>query len=179
MAKTKQTTTKAGTIVENGATPTLPTRCATIDASVAKSANKLVDECIGKLYHFLSVNADEKKELRAQVQAQQRFSKDSVGGLGMGGIGRSAALSPTSPRASNTWKQPWERSEAQSPGASALSPMAKDIAMMDMSELRTELESLKLLMGTIKTFKNEEYGRYASPNPNIPTTPLPETCMLV
>ena len=58
----------------------------------------------------------------------------------MGGIGRSAALSPTSPRASNTWKQPWERSEAQSPGASALSPMAKDIAMMDMSELRTELE---------------------------------------
>ena len=105
-----------------------------------RGANELVDECIGKLYHFLSVNADEKKELRAQVQAQQRFSKDSVGGLGMGGIGRSAALSPTSPRASNTWKQPWERSEAQSPGASALSPMAKDIAMMDMSELRTELE---------------------------------------
>ena len=44
MAKAKQTTTKAGTICENGATPTLPTRCATIDASVAKSANKLVDD---------------------------------------------------------------------------------------------------------------------------------------
>ena len=105
-----------------------------------RGADELVDECIDKLHHFLSVNADEKKELRAQVQAQQRFSKDSVGGLGMGGIGRSAALSPTSPRASNAWKQPWERSEALSPGASALSPMAKDIAMMDMSELRTELE---------------------------------------
>ena len=111
-----------------------------------RGADELVDECIHKLHHFLSVNADEKKELRARVQAQQRFSKDSVGGLGaggglgMGGIGRSAALSPTSPRSSNTWKQPWERSEAQSPGASALSPMAKDIAMMDMSELRTELE---------------------------------------
>ena len=34
---------KAGTIVENGAQPALPTRCATIDASVAKSANKLVE----------------------------------------------------------------------------------------------------------------------------------------
>ena len=44
MASAKQTTTKAGTIVENGATPTLPTRCATIDASVAKSANKLVED---------------------------------------------------------------------------------------------------------------------------------------
>ena len=104
-----------------------------------RGANELVDECIGKLYHFLSVNADE-KELRAQVQAQQRFSKDSVGGLGGGRHRAVSPRSPTSPRASNTWKQPWERSEAQSPGASALSPMAKDIAMMDMSELRTELE---------------------------------------
>ena len=50
-----------------------------------RGADELVDECIHKLHHFLSVNADEKKELRAQVQAQQRFSKDSVGGLGAGG----------------------------------------------------------------------------------------------
>ena len=44
MPSAKQTTTKAGTIVENGAQPALPTRCATIDASVAKSANKLVED---------------------------------------------------------------------------------------------------------------------------------------
>jgi hypothetical protein len=111
-----------------------------------RAADDLVDDVIHKLHHFLSVNADEKKELRAQVYAQQRFSKDPIGVqvAGIGGIGRSAALSPTSPRSSNAWKQPWERSnEVQSPGAagqSALSPMAKDIAMMDMSELRTELE---------------------------------------
>ena len=74
-----------------------------------RAADDLVDDVIHKLHHFLSVNADEKKELRAQVYAQQRFSKDPIGVqvAGIGGIGRSAALSPTSPRSSNAWKQPW------------------------------------------------------------------------